>query len=274
MTIDLLNTYKYWKDLTHQNRAIQDFEKEIRQRDPSLLQNFAYDWRKQPDTNTSTSSSSTPLTAIINRMKELGIRPDSDYLDNDPHNYRLTIIGLEGVNEDFTLNDNKPDQYNDLILGMKLWGNRKITITPPLIGTVSPGAHYTKFAMNKLGAGRLVPNMKQPDIWKLGRHFREPDCLIQTGGPVTVYRDANKDFDFTNDKKYENVWGGFNFHHNFDRNVKSGIGKTSAGCIVPVGRINFYKFINEHVKNDIAFKKLGVNAKFSYVGLIGKEIFG
>ena len=61
--------------------------------------------------------------------------------------------------------------------------------------TTDPGKKGVMEFHNKKGVARLVPNQYR-GVWKIDKHQGKYDALCQRLGPVTVWRDSNKDLVF------------------------------------------------------------------------------
>jgi hypothetical protein len=61
--------------------------------------------------------------------------------------------------------------------------------------TTDPGKKGVQEFHNKKGVARLVPNQYR-GVWKIDKHQGKYDALCQRLGPVTVWRDSNKDLIF------------------------------------------------------------------------------
>ena len=61
--------------------------------------------------------------------------------------------------------------------------------------TTDPGKKGVQQFHNKKGVARLVPNQYR-GVWKIDKHQGKYDALCQRLGPVTVWRDSNKDLVF------------------------------------------------------------------------------
>lgn len=126
--------------------------------------------------------------------------------------------------------------------------------------TTNPGVYWLNNPMSKLGTAILKPN-QWVDCWQLGFH-KKPDhrALVQTGGKITVYRDAdlNKNYNLS-ESKVETGFFGINIHGAGKFKPTTVISKYSAGCQV---------FSNwqhkEEVMNICEFFKKHTGNKFTY----------
>src|SRR5262249_33063880 len=94
--------------------------------------------------------------------------------------------------------------------------------------TTEPGKRYVVNPINSKGAARIA--FGQYTAWQVGLHRNDHEALIQTGGPVTLFRDANKDNKRDGDAQDTGFFG-INQHWGYDLPA-SDIGGASAGCLV------------------------------------------
>ncbi|GAX43450.1 peptidoglycan binding domain-containing protein [Tolypothrix sp. NIES-4075] len=138
------------------------------------------------------------------------------------------IVYVEGMNEDGTLNNDAPNQFNDRRIVIEVINN-----VPKIVNhwqaTTEPGDYYTYHPMNPKGAARIA--FGQYQAWKVGTHGNsEPhEALVQVE-PITVCRDLNQDFKRTGDKLDTGIFA-INQHWGYDAPVGD-IKNTSAGCLV------------------------------------------
>jgi peptidoglycan hydrolase-like protein with peptidoglycan-binding domain len=144
----------------------------------------------------------------------------------EPKEYN--IVYVEGMNEDGSLNDDAPNQFNDRRIVIEI-----VDGVPKIVNhwqaTTEPGRHYTIMPMNPQGAARV--QFGQYKAWSVGMHGTADrhEALVQTA-PITVCRDFNRDFKRIGDKLdtglfYVNQHWGFDFPQNDIR-------VASAGCLV------------------------------------------
>ncbi|MCV3216036.1 hypothetical protein OGM63_21410 [Plectonema radiosum NIES-515] len=161
----------------------------------------------------------------------------------------FNIVYVEGMNEDSTLNNDTPNQFND----------RRIIIEfvdgiPKIINhwqaTTEPGNYYTYNPMNPAGAARIA--FGQYQAWKVGIHGNsEPHEALVQFLPITVHRDFNKDFKRTGDKLDTGLFG-VNQHWGYDAPIAN-IKNTSAGCLVGRRREGHREFM-QLVKSDLRYQ--------------------
>ena len=104
--------------------------------------------------------------------------------------------------------------------------------------TTNPGTHWLKNLMNPKGTAVLKPG-QYVDSWKLGLHQGKYEALKQAKN-VKVYRDANKDLSYDENKVDEGLFG-INIH-------KAGADSTyvenwSEGCQVFKRSADFEEFM-------------------------------
>ncbi|MEL6438538.1 MAG: peptidoglycan-binding domain-containing protein [Cyanobacteria bacterium J06621_8] len=175
---------------------------------------------------------------------------DIDALDNSPasciikysklmdyyislKSQEFNIVYIEGMDPNFKLNSDAPDEFNDLRLVIEFDQGK-----PKIIGkweaTTEPGRHYTNNPISSYarrhGAARI--EFGQYKAWQVGIHGNaEPhEALVQRGN-ITVCRDLNKDMIRTGDRRDTNNNFAINQHYGYDFHRKS-ISIASAGCLV------------------------------------------
>ena len=138
------------------------------------------------------------------------------------------IVYLEGVNKNGTINEDKPNHFNDLRLVFQFRGGIA-SIEGAWEATSEPGYYYTDNPMNQNGAARIA--FGQYRSWQVGIHgYSDPhEALVQVD-VVQVHRDYNRDMVRTGDM-IESGNFGINQHHGYDHPVND-IYTASAGCLV------------------------------------------
>jgi hypothetical protein len=161
------------------------------------------------------------------------------------------IIYVEGMNPDGTLNDDAPNEFNDVRMVIEF-----VNGIPEIIecweGTTEPGRYHTDFPKRPEGAARI--KFGQYKAWRVDFHGEDEnhEALVQFG-EVTVHRDYNRDMQRTNDKldTSDKFWINQHWGYNYDRND---IQNASAGCLV--GRTTEgHKAFMAIVKQDERYKK-------------------
>jgi len=107
-------------------------------------------------------------------------------------------------------------------------------------GTTNPGTNWLQNYMNPKGTAVLKPGM----YWyKLGTH-KGYEALNQAG-PVTVYRDKNKDLKSDVTKDEDTGYFGIDIHRANETAVSKFVGLWSAGCCVLNNPADFKLLISE-----------------------------
>lgn len=150
------------------------------------------------------------------------------------------IVYIEGMSEDWTLNGDPANQFNDRRIIIEV-----VDGVPKIVNhwqaTTEPGRHYTVTPMNPKGAARIQFN--QYKAWRVGFHGNADrhEALIQVE-PITVHRDFNKDFKRTGDKLDTGLFL-INQHWGYDAPVND-IRNASAGCLVGRRRDGHREFMS------------------------------
>lgn len=139
------------------------------------------------------------------------------------------IVYVEGMNADGTLNNDAPNEWNDLRLVIEFQDG-----VPKIVGdwisTTEPGSKFTYNPMNSKGAARI--KFGQYQAWQVGFHGSgnaRHEALVQVC-PITVHRDFDKNFLRTGDKLDTGLFG-CNQHWGYDYPLND-IRGASAGCLV------------------------------------------
>lgn len=168
----------------------------------------------------------------------------------------INIVYIEGMNPDFTKNDNHHNEWNDLRLVLDDTGR----ILGSWRATVNPGDHYVYNSIADDGRGAANTSYGQYTAWQVGMHRGNHEALIQTGGMVTVDRDDNKNFE-RDDGNPTTGYYGINQHWGYDMDTPN---TASAGCLVgqtKSGHREFMKF----VKSDVRYQ---ANKEFVFTSCI------
>lgn len=186
----------------------------------------------------------------------------------------LNIVYIEGLNEDFTPNKDRPDEWNDLriIVDHKAadeQGSPKPFIRFIQVATTEPGRKPTfSAASKKLGGVARLRFGHYAKKWVQGfhnfsRHGKRHPALIQKHPEVVmVHRDFNQDFKRTGDAISPAF--GINHHGVLPGVVPKLIGGHSAGCPVGLDWEKHLEFI-EITKTDLRYLE---NPNFSYSATI------
>jgi hypothetical protein len=165
----------------------------------------------------------------------------------EPKEYN--IVYVEGMNEDGSLNNDAPNEFNDRRIVIEV-----VDGVPKIVNhwqaTTEPGSRYTFQPMNPQGAARI--QFGQYKAWRVGIHgIAEPhEALVQVDN-ITVCRDFNKDFKRTGDKLDTGLFA-VNQHCGFDF-PQNNIRAASAGCLVGRRREGHREFM-AIIKGDRRYK--------------------
>lgn len=136
---------------------------------------------------------------------------------------RVNIFGIRNGYE-------VTDQFDDLI-GVARYKDGKPELTT-FKATTDAGRVFVLNPVNVKGTGILIPGFHR-DIWEIGLHNGRYEALIQTGGPVTVYRDNNRDGVYDrNPGSVDTGYFGINCHHKGYPGEAAQVGNSSAACQV------------------------------------------
>ncbi|KGN36794.1 peptidoglycan-binding protein [Knoellia subterranea] len=172
----------------------------------------------------------------------------------------LTIVYIEGADENGRPNPDKFNQFNDRRIVLRREPNGRPVILHNALATTEPGKFFTENPPKPEGAARIA--FGQYKAWRVGFHkaSQSPptrhEALVQVGN-ITIHRDKNKDGKRVDaqgreDKKFTGDGFGINQHNGHDNPVDN-VGKTSAGCLV--GRsVAEHKEFMALVKTDPRFR--------------------
>lgn len=178
------------------------------------------------------------------------------------------IIYVEGMNIDGSLNDDAPNQFNDLRIVIEVI-NGIPKITGRWEGTTEPGSRATHNPVISSGAIRI--KFGQYKSWRVGIHglgrASAHEALVQVT-PVSVHRDFNRDFKRTGDRVDTGLFG-INQHWGFDF-PKNDIKSTGAGSLIGRTKTGHKEFM-QLVKQDSRFL---LNRRYVFVTTIipGDEV--
>lgn len=207
MVIKLSQAAKYYRGLPHQEKAFDNLQAKL---STIMLDEFAKDYRNGPSVPdvkpvppgkpmagmTATTKKKPPAKTaqdykdiLKHRLNELGI----NLYSGGKNGFGATIVAVEGVNLDLTPHADAPDKWNDIVMTVLAYPDGKWKIIGPFICTTEPGRYYTVNPLNPMGAAYVKLDVKHNGIWKVGWHKNQRNCFVQTGGPITVIRDSNRD---------------------------------------------------------------------------------
>lgn len=164
----------------------------------------------------------------------------------------LNIVYVEGMNADGSANANQPNHFNDMRLLLRITDGGVPRIEGAWDATTEPGEYYTKQEiLDPGGAARIA--FGQYKAWRMGKHNRgtvnEHDALVQVG-PITVFRDFNKDFKRNDDKQETRDNMGIQQHWGYN-SPRNDIQKASAGCLVgrsTAGHLEFMALLKKDAR--------------------------
>ena len=157
---------------------------------------------------------------------------------NSPKGYDLNIVGIRSSSM-------KAGQFDDWITVFwieKGSGKWAFHCYP---ATTDPGTRYLKSpikAVRKKGTAILKAGQYRGSH-KIGKHRGKYTALVQSGGPVTVYRDNDRDSFLDKGGTEETGYFGINVHRAHYKEVLQEVGSHSAGCQVFQDPRHFAEFM-------------------------------
>jgi hypothetical protein len=133
----------------------------------------------------------------------------------------LNLIGIRAA-------DRQAETFNDVLCVVYERGGKAVIDKYPI--TTDPGAYYRLKPINKNGTAILKPG-HYPRCWQIGAHRGKYNALVQRG-PMTVYRDNNKDGSIDTNGRIETGYFGINLHRASFSGYTLRVDKWSAGCQV------------------------------------------
>ncbi len=150
----------------------------------------------------------------------------------EPNTYN--IVYIEGMSLDFSLNRDRPDEWNDLRCIFAFNPDGKPFIVFAAVCTTEPGyqATFSPEAKRAFGVARI--KFGQYAAWRMGFHRKARmgnahPALVQHG-VLPVHRDFNKDGLRTGDAVTKGY--GINQHGTRPGYIGGSVGNWSAGCLV------------------------------------------
>lgn len=170
----------------------------------------------------------------------------------------FNIIYIEGMNINGELNDDEPNQFNDVRAVFD-----KTKCLDCWQATDEPGRWYTDYPMNPDGCFRIAFGFHDR-AWEIGIHrASDPHKALVQVGDIRGYRDFNQDMIRTGDELVAGIFG-VNQHWGYDM-PPDDIGQASAGCLVGRSRFGHRQFM--------AYCENSGLERFSTIVLPGDEIF-
>ena len=182
----------------------------------------------------------------------------------------LNIVYIEGLNPDFTPNNDRADEWNDLRIVVD---HKPDTLAPFIafvqVATTEPGHRSThSVAAKKSGGVARVAFRHYPRKWVHGFHnvmknkYTHPALIQKRDEPIMVHRDLNKDGKRTGDNMAP-AWG-INQHGTSPKASPKQVGGYSAGCLVGLDWDQHLEFL-ELLKTDPRYI---ANNNFAYSATI------
>ncbi len=182
----------------------------------------------------------------------------------------LNIVYVEGANEDGKPNADEFNKFNDRRLVISMTGG-KPTIHMNALATTEPGQFYTAHPLNAGGAARIA--FGQYKAWNVGIHNAKKksahEALVQVG-PISVFRDLDRNGRRTGDKIDVGSTFGVNQHSGFNANPND-IGRASAGCLVGRSSDEHKQFMSL-VKTDPRFKEASRGYRYVSTVIAGDDL--
>lgn len=151
------------------------------------------------------------------------------------HDMDLTVVALRRV-------PGVPNKFDDLLTVS--WNEKGVEHFKAWPCTTDPGTYWLLHPMNVKGTAIVVSNKQYPQSHVIGFHHagtpKAYEAMVQCG-PLSTYRDANKDVveDFVNETV--TTGGGINIHH---AGINSqDVNQWSAACFVFQKLADFYEFM-------------------------------
>lgn len=143
-------------------------------------------------------------------------------------------INIYGFRDDSCQED---DVWNDYI-GVCFPGENKIFI---FSATTDPGVYFTKNPYEGTGGAMHLCLGQYTETYQVGNHMGKK-ALCQWNKPVRIWRDADKDFKFSEgDIVDNNSWNGTNIHYP-GKDAEFKIKYSSAGCqVIKPDSEDYYK---------------------------------
>ncbi len=182
------------------------------------------------------------LKEAIDYLQEVFLK--KGYLFFTRGEYNLNIIGIR--------RKHNPDKFSDYIIVVY---RDYLSITNWVLdcykATTYPGREWLEKPMTPEGCAVLKESQYR-GAYRLGLHFNI-ESLVQIGGPVSVYRDNDKNQDITLiEKSVITGYFGINIHPSMDGD-NNRIGLDSAGCQVIQHRSDFNRLIKTAKKSSITY---------------------
>jgi hypothetical protein len=173
--------------------------------------------------------------------------------------YNLNIFAVRAASR-------KIDEFDDTLCVAYEENKQKKIFCAPC--TVDPGLPWRLAPMEPTLGAAAIKEGQYLSVWELG-FFRSTPALLQVG-PFVCYRDndRNEVFDYQASKTSAGLYG-IHLHEHFQPvETATKVDRSSAGCIVPASRKDFYAVINLCRKQIAA----GWGRRFSFTLFDEKEL--
>jgi hypothetical protein len=140
----------------------------------------------------------------------------------------LNLIGVRAA-------DRHANTFNDVLCVVYDLDGKTVLDQYPI--TTDPGLYYRHNPINVLGTAVLKPGHYRR-CWQIGAHRGQYMALVQRG-PMTVYRDGNRDRKIDVDAPTETGYFGINLHRAAVNGYTMAVDKWSAGCQVFANAAHF-----------------------------------
>ena len=174
------------------------------------------------------------MPPILKKCKDLGYAIFTDY------NYDLNLIACRSPSRE-------SGKFDDMFHVVYRYGDRYIQESYPC--TTDAGLYWMKNPSRVEGTAILVAGQYR-NVYKLDHHRGKYLALCQRNGPVSVYRDNNRDDILDHDPKTIQIGSGFGInihrasaHSTEERGLTENVGRYSAGCMVIQDRDDFNRLI-------------------------------
>jgi|GEM_PF-6065264 len=157
-------------------------------------------------------------------------------------NKEFNIVYVEGMNANGTLNNDEPNEFNDLRLVIEF-----VSGVPKIVdsweATTEPGTHYTHNPMDQVKNAAARIKFGQYKAWRIAQHgIAAPHRALVQVEPISVYRDLNRDFSRAGDFVDTGIFA-INQHWGYDF-PRNDVNIAGAGCLVGRTTDGHVEFLN------------------------------
>lgn len=193
---------------------------------------------------------------IVAECQALFDEKEYSFFDGD-HSFNVNIVGIRNPN-------GRVNKFDDLLVviyrdSYKRWVADSYQIT------TDPGLYWLQNPMNVKGTAILCPG-QYAGAYEVGKHAGKYEALCQTGAPIDVWRDSNRDSHHDmSSASIDRGYFGVNIHKAGRKSTR--VDKWSAGCQVFKNDGDYKEFMKTI---NSAKKKFGNS--FTYTLLDGTEV--